>query len=293
MQYRLAVLDIDGTLLDSSGAIPHRVKEAVRAAHKRGCLVTLASGRRLSAIRGVAAELGLATPLILCNGGLVYDLERETALHAAALSPEAVAAAVHLIWEAGHQPVVYENPLQGERIFTGPLERQNAAAAHYFGRPHLNTVRLERNSLAAIVEPLLLTAMGEAAEIEALTLLVQRAGITCQTLIEHQSFVPGSRWWQLDLMAPGCSKGAALLHLCEITGVRPAETLAIGDGINDLELIRAAGLGIAMGNAVAAVRGAAQVIVADNDHGGVAEALETHVLGLPGSRVRRESAPAQ
>jgi Cof subfamily protein (haloacid dehalogenase superfamily) len=279
MPYRLAVLDVDGTLLDSTGAIRLRVREAVQAAHEHGCLVTLASGRRLSAIRSVARELGVATPLILYNGGLVYDLERESALYLASLSADAVAAAVHLIWGAGHQPVVYENPLHGERVFTGPLQRDGAAEAHYFARPRFDTVRLDRSTLATIADPLLLTAMGESEEVEALAELVLEEGIICQTLIEQQSFVPGSRWWQLDLMAPGCSKGSALLRLCELTGVSPAETIAIGDGINDLELIKAAGLGVAMGNAVAAVRDAAQASVADNDCDGVAEALETYVLG--------------
>lgn len=280
-EIRLIVLDIDGTLLDSAGVLPPRVREAVRAAHDRGCLVTLASGRRLYAARGVAAELGIATPLILYNGGLVYDLAQETPLHLASLTADAVRRSVELIWEAGHQPVVFENPLRGESIFTGPEERQNAAAAHYLGRRQVTINRLAREELAQVSEPLLLTAMGHEAEMQELRELVLTAAIECQTLIEEQTFVPGSCWWQLDVMGPGCSKGGALLRLCEATGVDPAETLTVGDGINDLELIQLAGVGIAMGNAVPALKEAAVAVVADNNHDGVAEALDRFVIKRP------------
>ncbi|MGI8549531.1 MAG: HAD family hydrolase [Dehalococcoidia bacterium] len=276
--FKLAVLDIDGTLLDPNGAISDRVRRAVRAAVESGCLVTLASGRRLWAARGVAAELGIATPLILYNGGLVFDLAAERALYQAPLTASATAQAVDLIWSSGYLPVVFENPLQGERIFTGPQERQNRAADHYLNRRQLDTVRLDQAILRAIPHPLLLATMADEDEMRRLEKQIQRAGIECQTLVERQTFIPGSCWWQLDVMAPGCTKGSALLHLCEQTGILPQETLAIGDGINDLELIRAAGLGIAMGNAVAEVRAAAVHVVSDNAHDGVAEAVERYVL---------------
>ncbi len=105
------------------------------------------------------------------------------------------------------------------------------------------------------------------------------AGLDCDTLVERQSFVPRSAWWQLDLSAKGCSKGAALFRLCELYGIAAADTLAIGDGINDLDLIQSAGFGVAMGNAVPEVLAAASASVADNASDGAAEAIERFILG--------------
>lgn len=278
MSYKLAVLDVDGTLLTPDGTISPRVRDAVHAVRETGCLVTLASGRRLWAIRTIAAELGIATPVILYNGAFLYDLGREEALHIAPLSAGVVRVAVDIIWGAGLQPTVYENPLYGERVFTGPVERQNPAAVHYFTRRNMRLVRVSRDSLATVPEPLLLTAMGEETDMHAINSLIARSGVSCATLVERQSFVPGSSWWQCDVMAPGCSKAAALTELCRIAGVSLTETIAIGDGINDLELITTAGLGIAMGNAVEPVRTAAAAVVGDNSSHGVAEALERYVL---------------
>jgi len=126
--------------------------------------------------------------------------------------------------------------------------------------------------------PPLLAAMGDEEEMRTLQAALQSRCLDCQTLVERQSFVPRSRWWQLDVSAAGCSKSAALAGLCRHFGVPVAATLAVGDGINDLDLVRDAGLGVAMGNAVPEVQAAARASVADNAHDGAAEALERFVL---------------
>ncbi|HEY8685188.1 MAG TPA: HAD family hydrolase [Chloroflexota bacterium] len=280
MKFRLAVLDIDGTLLDPTGRVAPRVRDAVCAVLDSGCLVTLASGRRLWAVRPIVEALGIDVPVILYNGAIVYDLAREQALLTAHLPPELLRQAVGVIWSAGFQPVVYESPLYGERVFTGPLHRDNAATAHYFNRPTVQPVRVQPDLLSLVTNPLLLAAMGDETEVRGLQPMVSGYAIACHTLVERQSFVPDSAWWQLDVTAPACSKGNALLQLCALTGVRPEETLAVGDGINDLELIRLAGFGVAMGNAVPEIRAAAASVVSDNAHGGAAEALERFVLGV-------------
>lgn len=279
MTIRLAVLDVDGTLLDPTGAVTSRVREAVNAAHDRGCLVTLASGRRLWAVRPIAEALGIKLPVILYNGSLVYDLAAERALMSAHLARGPSHLALRTVWEAGFQPVLYESPVYGERVYTGPEPRDTAATTHYFNRPTVQPVRLSFNALLGVEEPLLLAAMGEEREVRALEYAMIERSVDCQTLVERQSFVPGSRWWQLDVTAPRTSKGEALRRLCELAGILPRETLAVGDGINDLGLIHAAGLGVAMGNAVDEVRRAAHVVVADNANHGAAEALERFVIG--------------
>ena len=74
-------------------------------------------------------------------------------------------------------------------------------------------------------------------------------------------------------------EGTGMLALAELLGVPREATMAVGDADNDLPMLRDAGLGVAMGNANERVRAAADVVVADNDHGGVAEAIRTYLLG--------------
>ena len=83
----------------------------------------------------------------------------------------------------------------------------------------------------------------------------------------------------LELSPAGADKGSGLLALAELLGIPRAATIAVGDAENDLPMLRAAGLGVAMGNATDAARAAANVVVADNDHDGCAEAIRRFLLG--------------
>lgn len=83
----------------------------------------------------------------------------------------------------------------------------------------------------------------------------------------------------LEFSPTEANKGTGMLALAELLGVPRKATIAVGDADNDLPMLRDAGLGVAMGNANERVRAAADVVVADNDHGGVAEAIRTYLLG--------------
>ena len=83
----------------------------------------------------------------------------------------------------------------------------------------------------------------------------------------------------LDVLNAGCTKAKALAHLAGSYGIPMNEVMAIGDQINDLEMLDAVGLGVAMGNAPRSVRERVKVVVGTNEEDGVAEALRRFVLG--------------
>jgi hypothetical protein len=83
---------------------------------------------------------------------------------------------------------------------------------------------------------------------------------------------------ELTFFAPGASKGAALLALAERLGIPAAETFAIGDGLNDISMLKAAGVSVAMAGAPPSVRAAARFVTSSNDEEGFARALAMHVL---------------
>lgn len=83
----------------------------------------------------------------------------------------------------------------------------------------------------------------------------------------------------LELTAAGVNKGTGLVKLCEHLGISVDETIAVGDADNDIAILKTAGLAVAMGNAEEYVKALADVVVADCDHDGCAEAIEKYLLG--------------
>ncbi len=82
----------------------------------------------------------------------------------------------------------------------------------------------------------------------------------------------------IEVLPPGASKGRGVQMLLDDLGIAPHEMLAIGDGENDLEMLQMAGVGVAMGNAKTTVKAVADYVASDNNHSGVAEAIEKFAL---------------
>lgn len=274
MTVKLIALDVDGTLLDPGEEITPRVRQAVREAIGAGCLVTLATGRRLPGAQHIAQELGLALPLILHGGAVVQDSATGAVIYQDPHEPETVEALVDLFLARGHQPIVYESPGFGGRLYIGDPARDNEPLRKYdamrgpFERVADAELRTKRHvlSVATVGDDERLPALrDEAAAIPgASTLLTEWNLLSCLAL---------------EVFNRGCSKARAVAHIAEAHGITMDEVMAIGDGLNDCELLAAAGLGVAMGNACPEAAAVARVRVGRNDQDGVAEAIDRYVLG--------------
>ena len=117
------------------------------------------------------------------------------------------------------------------------------------------------------------------ANVEALETLRERAHARLgDRVTSHLLMNKVYRGHILEFLSPGSGKWPTLRRLAARAGIAPEEIAAVGDDDNDVEMIREAGLGIAMGNAVAAARAAADVVVRSNAEGGVVEAIERVLL---------------
>lgn len=271
---RLVVLDVDGTLLDSTGTLRPRVIDAVRAVQTAGCLVTLATGRRLRSARPVARDLGITAPLILHGGALIVEPESGRIRRDVHLATEQAGEAVARLTARGWQPIIYGNGYQAERLYSGPPERDDAIVRRYLTAFPEFVTRLPLPELRRVPDPLGLGVLGDPerlAEAERLT-----AGIPgCRSFVTaFQRF--GSHL--LEVVSADCSKGSAIAWFCREYGLLRESVLAIGDHRNDLEMIEAAGFGVAMGDAPPAVQDAADAVTVTADDDGVALALERYVL---------------
>lgn len=272
-RYRLVATDLDGTLLDERGSVASEAMQAVRCVQDAGVTVCLATSRRLTGTAPVAEALGLRGPLIIYDGAQVRHSSTRAILMELPLPAHVGQQVVDILANQGLQPVVQHADVHGERLLVGPTPGASQAE-HYLANFAHQIVELPVRALCeGRPGPLRIVAFGllPALERAAAAMAPLECGVQ---LLERGNYGTA----ELSVFAPAASKGNALLWLANYLGVAAEETLAIGDGVNDVSMLRAAGLGVAMGNAGPAAKQAADVVTASNKEHGVAEALNRFVL---------------
>jgi Cof subfamily protein (haloacid dehalogenase superfamily) len=265
LPYRLLALDLDGTIVDGSLRISRRVRDAVRAAMGSGVHVTLASGRPFDGTRLFGNDLGIQEPLICHQGALVRD-PRNGEVHLRRSLPRHLAhEVVDIAREHGWDLLL---TLDDEQY----VERLTPALRVLTDLSPTPTKALVMADLKTLPQdPLRLLLVVDAAEADAVDrLLRERFAGRLLIVRSFARFVEAT-----DLTA---SKGQALAFLAQKLGVSQAETVAIGDQDNDADMVAWAGLGIAMGNASAAVKAAANHVTATIAEDGAALAIERFIL---------------
>jgi hypothetical protein len=269
----LVALDIDGTLVGEDLVVGERTRAAIAAATARGVAVSLVTGRMASSALRFARALDLRGPLIAYQGGLARLMPEPGSTRLGRLlwhrPVPAVVAREAIVWsrERGLDPHV--NHL--ERFI---LRADDPRADDYsaFMGSHAELVQ---DLLAAIVHPVtkVLAVGDEHRPHEVLAEARERFAGRADVTISHPRF--------LEFVAPGVSKGAAVRRLARRFGVPLANTLAIGDQYNDLEMLSAVGHGVAMPSAPEAVMAAARYLAPPVAEEGVATVLEALVLASP------------
>lgn len=263
--FKLLVLDIDGTLLTSQATIAPATREALRRIMARGVAITLATGRRLATARPQIEELGLTLPVILQSGAQIADPASGEMLYSNPLPPAAVATAVRIAVAEGAQPILYENCVVGQRLFTGPPEYDSPAMRQYMaGRPHLVRYR-SYDELPTTETPLELAVIDDLPVARRVAARMQLAH--CRTLISYSATLDS---YFLEVFHATCSKGEALRHLAARLDLDMREIVAVGDNYNDREMLQAAGLGVAMANAEPEILAIADRVTRSNDEDGIA-----------------------
>lgn len=268
MQYDLIALDLDGTALSSSNAVQQSTIDAVGRARAQGLWVVVSTGRICGEAAEFAAKLG-ADDYMVAAGGATLGLASDRRCYARLSmpwSPSVRAAAI--LERVGLTTMAY---LDGE-IFVTPYS-DFEFGQYKSNEGYLNSKVIVSSVAEAIasghlsVDKLFCRSKNRQLLENARAQLQEIAGIRVMSSAEDN----------LEVVAPYADKGSALGMLCAQLGTTLARAVAIGDSENDLEMLSAVGLPIAMGNADARVKALAQYVTADNNHGGVAQAI-SHVL---------------
>lgn len=257
---RLLAVDLDFTLLDSNREIPEANRRAVRRAWEAGITVVLASGRIASGMARFADHLKLSTPLVSCNGALVIDGNGQTVVERTC-HPEVSRRILDYCRAHDHHVHLYA---EGAIWFAEP----DAYAGTYLSRARQPDHRFVGWEALYSFEPIKLVVMGEPEEVAR-----ARSGLS-ETVGPDRSSVTVSEAEYLEFLPAECSKATGLGALAERLGIARDEVAAIGDYENDLEMVRWAGFGAAVGNALPEVQAAADVVVGTNDEGGVAQFID-------------------
>ena len=251
---RLVALDLDGTVFNDKKEITPRTLAAIRNAVARGVAVLPATGRTASGIPAAFTSIPGVRYALTSNGASVVDLQTGQQL---VKQPFATADALK-IYDILARNGGMLSVFIGGKSYTTRENAENHMDVHATLRTHAHEI--EKYSMLYHNE----------AERDAAWRAIEAA---CPGM-ELTSSLPGN----MEINAPGVTKGSGLLALAAHLGLRREQTMAVGDSGNDRAMIEAAGLGVAMGNATDDIKEIADATTDDNNHDGVAKAIEKYAL---------------
>ena len=262
---RLVALDLDGTLIGEDLVLRPRVREAVASAQAAGVAVTIVTGRMFAAARPFARELAVAGPIVCYQGAAIFDASDGSVLRETTVQPDVTRDTLQWAHDQGvHVQCYADDVLYVEQINEFSKRYTALARVEPVVVPSLRAAFAQRPTIKIVLVDDPERSEGHLVALRAL--LGERAYLTRS----HVDFV--------EVVDPAVNKGEALAFVARRHGVSLDETLAIGDAWNDVPLLDAAAVGVAMGSAPPELREHADHVVADVAHDGVAEALERYVL---------------
>lgn len=265
-RYKLLALDFDGTTLDSAKRFPTEISAAVHELKARGIEVIVSSGRGKAELKDYKRELEDFDYGVMISGGLVYDFRA----HAPLFSQPLPKAALEQAFAAAEDEQAMTQLLTVDESVTrgSHIARMEDFHMEVYREMYERVCRREENLAGFIAAQygqickMNIYHRDEASRLRNYKRL-EKLGLSI-TFAEQTS---------LELSAPGISKAQGLKVICAHLGISTDDVVAIGDAPNDEEVLKLAGLGVAMGNASEEIKAISDVVVADNDHLGVLEAI--------------------
>ncbi|MDD2400908.1 MAG: Cof-type HAD-IIB family hydrolase [Clostridia bacterium] len=259
---KLIAIDLDDTLLHDDLTISARAKKDIQEVVDKGVTVTLATGRMFAAALPFGKELGLNVPLITYQGGMVKYLDGRIVSHQK-IPQDMAQSVIDFLHPYGYHINVYVN----DELF---MERDSSEGRRYVAMTKVSPHYVD--SFERLWdEPTKLVIIADDKQLEELTQpLEQRFGdrLKITKTLAHL----------LEVTHRKATKGVALKALAESLSLGFENVMAIGDSLNDIEMIEYAGFGVAMENAVPQLKEKANYITCSNNADGVAEVLERFIL---------------
>lgn len=265
-------LDLDGTLLNDEKEITLGNRVALQKALDLGHRVVITTGRPLVSAKIQNEKLGLTGQgcyIIAYNGGMIYDCGADKVIYKNYLDANVAIKAVRVCNSINVHAQTYDDT----HILVEPNHNPDALERYsrFSGLPYRQLDSFEGNIGSGVPKVLVISYGNRPALENAEKLLKEALAGAADCLYSSNSF--------MEVVAPGLNKGNAIVHLCGLLGVSLEDSIACGDQENDILMLKTAGIGVAMANAIDQAKAVADyVTVNDNNHDAIAEVVEKFML---------------
>ena len=288
--YKLITIDIDGTLLNSYGEITDENKKAIKKALEKNIDIVLTSGRMPKAILPIANEINSNQYLISGNGASIYDIQKDEIIYNNYMRKEKVLEIIDICEKNSMFYNIYTNnsiltkSLNYNILFYHNENKKNPEdkkikiniisdmynyVKNYDGEDLLKITICDNNKTIfnSIINKLRTVRDIDILEVEHMS----------RKIIKHGTEKFEISFFYTEITNQNVNKWSAIEKLIQILRITKDEVIAIGDNINDKEMIENAGVGIVTGNSSPAMKEIADLVVSSNDENGVAEAINKYV----------------
>lgn len=291
--YKLIAIDLDGTLLNSYGAISTKNKETIKKVEETGTEIVIASGRPIDSIKTIANEIDSKNYFIAGNGAIVYDMKKDEIIYEKCMSKQKVLEIIKICEDNSIGYSVYTE----KEIITTALKYN----VLYYHKENLKKAE-EKKSKITIVNNMIeyienkencnflkitvcdedksvfnaiIRKMRNVKDVEVLDVSHMARKVIKQGTEE----VP-VEYYYTEVSRSNVDKWNAIKFLAELLNIKQEEIMAIGDNINDKKMIENAGLGVAMGQSTPVITSIANEVTSSNNEDGVAEMLQKYYKNI-------------
>lgn len=285
--YKLIAIDLDGTLLNSYGMVSEKNKQALIEANKKGAEIVIASGRLTNSVKNIANDLGICNYIICGNGSLIYDLQHEEIIYDKFIDKK---KALQII-EICEQNSIYYNIYTENMVIAKSLNNnvlfyhQENANKPDSKKTKINLVqniydyvdKLQNQNILKItisdndniIFNGIIRKLREIRDIDVLDVAHMS-----RKMIKSGTEEVSLEYYYTEITSKNVDKWYAIEYLIDKLNINKEDIMTIGDNVNDKLMIENAGCGVVMGNSAPYIKEIADMVVADNNKDGVAEAVE-------------------
>jgi Cof subfamily protein (haloacid dehalogenase superfamily) len=277
---RLLAIDIDGTLLNSRARLPDANRDAILGAHARGIEIALVTGRSVHFTMPVAKLLAIPLTLIVNNGAMVKDQTGATAMRHLLPREAARRVLADTVAYEDSVAIVFDRPgADDERqIVFHRMDWSHPNRRGYYEKNKAYITAAEVPLSDVLIEdPVQVMFNGGVKPMRELAAALRSMAIADQFRVAITEYELRD-FSLIDVNAAGCSKGSTLERWAVTRGFTRDEVMAVGDNLNDVEMLDFAGIAVVMGNATDALKARGYRLTGTNDEGGLAAAIRALAL---------------
>ena len=291
--YKLVVIDLDGTMLNSYGVVTNETKEVIKKVEKQGVEVVVASGRPIDSIKEIAKEIESKNYFIAGNGAIIYDIKNDEIIYEKTLSKEKVLEIIKICEDNSISYNIYtENEILATSLKYNVLyyhkenlkkeeskkTKINLVKNMYEYIQNKEDVKFLKITIcdeSKAVFNSIIRKIKEIKEIEVLEISHMSRKTIKQGTEEFEI-----SYYYTEISAGDVDKWNAIEFLMEKLKIKREEIMTIGDNLNDRKMIENAGLGVAMGQSTPAILELADEVTSSNDEEGISKILQKYYKNI-------------